>query len=93
MFNLFKKNENKQSVNEVIAEIHDTFFSEVDRISVSAKKYHSLETNYKELIEKSERLKKLGFLNTQEVQQAQQEISRLEALKKRMRIKSSYCRQ
>jgi outer membrane murein-binding lipoprotein Lpp len=84
--NIFKKSvevlEPKQkTVNELVQEIHENFFTEVDRLFVSAQKMNSLETDKQELINKCERLKKLGFYKTKEVKDAEEEINRLNTLK------------
>ncbi len=72
----------EKSTNEVIAEIHDTFFTEVDRLLISAKQAKSLDTDKQDLINKRERLKNLGFTNAKEVKEAEVEIERLDNLKK-----------
>lgn len=94
MLNLFKKLTNKEVViaepkadlrgkttNEIIEEIHESFYTEVDRLLASAKIANSLDTNKQGLIEKCARLKTLGFTNTQEVKEAEVEITRLDNLK------------
>ncbi len=94
MFKLFKKSANNdvvvaepkanlkgKTVNEIIDEIHDNFYSEVDKLLASAKISNSLDTDKQELIDKCARLKLLGFTNTKEVKEAEAEIARLEALK------------
>jgi hypothetical protein len=83
MFDLFKsKVENNSSVNVIIDEIHETFFTEVDRLLAEAKISKSLDTDKQDLIDKCKRLKKLGFTNTKEVKEAEEELKRLEQLKK-----------
>ncbi len=93
MMNLFKsKTPNVQvvekadlrgkSTNQIIEEIHDTFFTEVDRLLSTAKIANSLDTNKQGLIDKCTRLKALGFINTKEVKEAEVEISRLDKLKR-----------
>ncbi len=72
----------KPSTNEIIQEIHDTFYTEVDRLLNEAKISVSNETTKQELIDKCKRLKALGFTNTKEVQEAQIEINRLEEINK-----------
>jgi hypothetical protein len=92
MINLFGKKENKNQVAtiadlkgkttaEVIEEIHETFYTEVDRLLASAKIANSLDTDKQELIDKCERLKAIGFDNTKEVREAEGEIRRLQDLK------------
>lgn len=87
MFGLFKKEPNevltkKQSVSEIIEEIHETFYTEVDKLLASAKISNSLDTDKQGLIEKCARLKALGFTNTKEVKEAELEIDRLDELKR-----------
>ena len=67
--------------NKIIEEIHETFYTEVDRLLVDAKNYNSIDTDKQDLINKSNRLKALGFINTKEVQEAKLEISRLNTAK------------
>src|SRR5688572_17821327 len=69
-----------RSVQEVVEEIHETFYTEVDRLLADAKIAHSLDTDKQGLIDKCERLKKLGFAGSSEVAQAQSEIVRLTGL-------------
>lgn len=66
--------------NEIIMEIHDTFFTEVDRLSNIASKSKSLETDKQDLIDKRKRLVALGFTNTKEVKEANLELERLREL-------------
>lgn len=90
MFNLFKKESTTDVVekvsfknktnNEIIEEIHETFYTEVDKLLASAKILNCLDTDKNELIEKCERLKSLGFQNTTEIKEAEEELERLEKL-------------
>jgi len=93
MFNLFKKSAINQievaepkvnlkgkTTNQIIEEIHETFYTEVDRLLADAKILNSLETDKGELILKQEKLKSLGFRSTQEVVEAQKEKDRLSSL-------------
>jgi len=86
LLELFKKEvrvvQPTKTTNELIDEIHETFYTEVDRLLAEAGVTFSLETNKQELIDKCERLKKLGFTNSKEVAEAQTEISRLRQLEK-----------
>lgn len=66
-----------KTTNEIIEEIHETFFSEVDRLLSEAKISKSVETDKEDLIKKSERLRNLGFYNTKEVSEAIKEKERL----------------
>lgn len=71
-----------QTVNDIIEEIHESFFGEVEKLLAEAKISNSLETEYQTLIDKCERLKALGFTNTAEVKSAEAEIGRLRGLKR-----------
>ncbi len=78
------KDQNKElstkTINEVIEEIHETFYTEVDRLLELAKIETPLDTN-QNLIYKAERLKTLGFTNTREVKEAENEVERLKKLR------------
>lgn len=89
MFNIFKSKtptvEPKavtkgKTTNEIIEEIHESFYTEVDKLLAEAKITNSLDTTKQDLIDKYERLKALGFTNTVEGIEAQNEISRLRNL-------------
>lgn len=90
MFNLFKKETSKDVVekvslknkttNEIIEEIHESFYTEVDKLLASAKILNCLDTDKNDLIEKCKRLKSLGFKNTTEIKEAEKELERLENL-------------
>ncbi len=66
--------------NAVVQEIHDTFYSEVDRLLAEAGIKLSTETDKAELISKAKRLEKLGFKSTKEVSIASEESIRLEQI-------------
>ena len=70
-----------KSTKEIIEEIHETFYTEVDRLLAGAKIMKSTETDKKDILDKAERLKKLGFGNTQEVSEANKESDRLSEIK------------
>lgn len=70
-----------KSNEKLIEVIHENFFTEVDKLLAEAKISRSLDTNKQDLIDKCERLKKLGFTNTKEVKESEAEIKRLEQLK------------
>jgi hypothetical protein len=95
MFSLFKTKETATVENgivkikdaimprptsEIIAEIHDTFYTEVDRLLLESEQLNSLETTKSALIEKHDRLVKLGFRSTKECEEAMVEIGRLRNL-------------
>jgi len=92
MLKLFKRTSKNVQSNQVVVknkttvmlveEIHDTFYTEVDKLLAAAKISNSLDTDKQDLIDKCERLKKLGFTNTKEVKEAELELKRLEELKK-----------
>lgn len=64
-----------KTTNEVIQEIHDTFYSEVDRLLDGTKVFRELQIEKQSLIDKSERLAKLGFINTPDVVEANRQLS------------------
>jgi hypothetical protein len=70
-----------KSTNQIIEEIHEEFYSEVDKLLKEAKIANSLDTDKQELINKCNRLKALGFTNTKEVKEAEEELSRIQQLK------------
>lgn len=93
MLKLFKKSEKSdtkvsvvsfkgKTTNEVIEEIHESFFTEVNKLLAAAKIENSLYTDKQILIDKCARLKALGFTNTIEVKEAEGELERLEILRK-----------
>ncbi len=70
-----------KTVNEIIEEIHESFYTEVDKLLSEAKVSNSLDTDKQSLIDKCERLKLLGFAKTKEIIEAEKEINRLRLLK------------
>lgn len=78
-----------KTTNQIIDEIHESFFTEVDRLLADAKILKSDETTKQDLISKYESLKKLGFENTKECVEAQAEIERLNNIKYENRNKES----
>lgn len=82
----------KQSVNEIIEEIHNTFDTEVDRLLAEANISRSLDTDKQALIDKCRRLRMLGFKNTKEIVEAEAEINRLNALKEENKSKQELIR-
>lgn len=88
MWELFKTKETLvkdkpkvKTTNEIIEEIHNSFYNEVDLLLAQAKIAKSLDTTKQDLIDKCAKLKALGFTNTKEVIEAKKEISRLALLK------------
>jgi hypothetical protein len=70
----------KQTMSEIIKEIHETFYTEQERLFENANEIHSLETEKQDLINKRERLVAQGFKNTAEVKEADEEIKRISIL-------------
>lgn len=70
---LFPKQKLKKT-DELIKEIHESFYTEVDKLLASAKISHSLENKNEHLTDRSLRLKKLGFINTKEVLDAEESV-------------------
>lgn len=72
---------NKPKYIPIVEEIHDTFYTEVNRLLKEAKIPNNLETEKQALIEKKDKLVSLGFRNTKECKEANEEIDRLNKLK------------
>ncbi len=72
----------KENKDRLIEEIHETFYTEVNKLLAEARIFNDLESNKEFLIDKSKRLKKLGFTNTKEIQIAEKEIKKIEKFKK-----------
>lgn len=70
-----------KTVSQLIAEIHDTFYTEVDRLLEESSISYSLETQKQQLIQKADDLKALGFTSTKEVAEADTEKGRISMLK------------
>lgn len=77
---LFKKR--RADAAKIIEEIHETFYTEVDRLLAEANVKGSESTDKEDLIKKSERLSNLGFRSAAEVREAEDEIKRLEGIRK-----------
>lgn len=69
-------------MSQIIEEIHETFYTEVDRLLAEAGIRHSLETEKEEVLDRGNRLKALGFNQAKLVSEAEQEQQRLDKLKK-----------
>ena len=67
----------EKTTAEIIEEIHDSFYTEVDKLLESAKVSKSIESQKDSLIEKRDKLFALGFTNTAEVQEANIAIENL----------------
>lgn len=71
----------KNSGNQVtVEEVHETFFTEVDRLLEYARQMNSLTTDKQDLIDKCDRLKNLGFTSAKEVLEADKENARISIL-------------
>lgn len=82
----------KSITEKMIEEIHESFYTEVDKILADAKITKSLATTKQGLIDKRARLISLGFTNTKEVTEAQVEIDRLNELERENRVKQKLVR-
>ena len=78
--------------NKLVEEIHETFYSEVDRLLAESKILNSIETEHQELMDKSERLKSFGFKKTKEVEKSDEEVRRLGKIKDKNAVKESLTR-
>lgn len=67
--------------DKLVAEIHGSFFNEVDQLLQLANKPVEVVTDKQELIKKVARLKSLGFTRTKEIIEGEAEIMRLDVLK------------
>lgn len=70
-----------KTTNEIIEEIHETFYTEVDRLLAEARIGKSEESTKEDLIAKAQRLRSLGFGATKEVSEAFEEENRLRLVK------------
>jgi hypothetical protein len=95
--NLFKKKtENTDTVvdfknkttNELVAEIHETFNTEVDRLLEKAGILRPLPEIEEELLNKAERLSSLGFSNTIEIEKARTQTQNLNKVKRKNQSKN-----
>lgn len=87
-FNFLKQSVlQEKSTKEIIEEIHETFYTEVDRILAEANIYVSEQPKDANLLEKSNRLKKLGFSATKEVTISKQQESIIEEARKENEVK------
>lgn len=81
MLKLFNKQKEK-SVSQIIEEIHESFYTEVNKLLESANIQSSLATDKQDIIDKRNRLVALGFNNSAEVKEAESEIQRLQTLER-----------
>lgn len=63
-----------------VAEIHQNFFTEVDRLLEEARIFRTVEINNPTVFEKGKRLANLGFTNAKSVQESKDEQARLDKL-------------
>jgi len=84
MIKLFKSKESKIiEMNKIVEEIHQAFYSEVDKLLADAKiTLQSNTTVEEEVFEKARRLRRLGFGATAEVILAEKESSKLAEIDK-----------
>jgi len=85
-------NTTQLTTQEIVEQIHEDFFTEVDKILESAKIMKNVNTQHQDLIDKSERLKQLGFVNSKEVRESQIELNRLSKLRHENESKESLIR-
>lgn len=84
MKNLFGKKEPdpvfevEKPSDVLVAEIHETFFTEVDRLLEQANNLESTKSDKTDLIKKAERLRNLGFANAKTVSSVKSEERRIE---------------
>lgn len=71
----------KEKTKKIIEEIHESFYGEVSKLLAQAKIFNNVESNKQHLIDKSKKLKELGFTNTKEIQIAEKEIEKLNKFK------------
>jgi hypothetical protein len=77
----------RKSTQQLVKEIHETFYTEADRLLAEAKVANSLETDKQEILEKGSRLLALGFTCTKEVRESTAEAVRLDKLMKENKAK------
>ncbi len=94
MFRLFNKEKSKaqveaevKSVKDIIQEIHESFYTEVDRLLAEAKITKSDETDKQALLDKAHRLEMLGFKNTAEKKEASAEQWRITLIRSENELK------
>ncbi len=78
-----------KTTKQIVEEIHETFYTEVDRLLADAKVMKSTETQYQTLIDKAAKLKALGFSGTRECAVAESEIARLNEIEQKNSEKNS----
>lgn len=83
-----KQKTTQQSEVELIDQIHNEFYSEVNILLNKAKQFNEIKNKKPELVDKRNRLYNLGFRNTPEMIEADEEIERLNQLDKDNKNKS-----
>ena len=78
----------QQSEVELIDQIHNEFYSEVNILLNKASQFNEIENKKPELVDKRNRLYNLGFRNTSEMLEAEKEIKRLDQLEEDNKNKS-----
>lgn len=68
--------------NKLIDQIHYEFYTEVDKLLEFARILKPLNTNKQDLIDKAKRLKKLGFVSSKDLKEADIEAERLQNIQK-----------
>lgn len=66
---------------QLVEQIHDDFFTEVNKILESANIMNSLDSQHQDLVDKSKRLKDSGFTNSKEVRESEIELNRISKLR------------
>ena len=86
MLNLFKKSQSNEIAvleknSNIVKQIHESFYTEVDKLLELAKIQEPLDSDNPELLKKHQRLSALGFEKTKEMEAAKVELGRIEEIK------------
>ena len=71
----------RTEMNKIVEEIHETFFTEVDRLLADAKILRSTHSDKEDLLERKSNLEKLGFGSAKPVVEGSDEFNRLRQIK------------
>lgn len=71
----------RTEMNKIVEEIHETFFTEVDRLLADAKILRSTHSDKEDLLERKSNLEKLGFGSAKPVVEGSEEFNRLRKIK------------
>lgn len=71
----------RTEMNKIVEEIHETFFTEVDRLLADAKILRSTHSDKEDLLERKSNLEKLGFVSAKPVVEGSDEFNRLRQIK------------